>query len=120
MELYEEHECNRSKIAHARMALRWRTEGAPVRDNRVGGHMEEQVREILRHHSGLGDTVEHISAYENLWMLGMTSLASVQVMLALETVFHLELPEEKLRHATFSSIYSIVGCVRELIGSPAQ
>ncbi|HEX6681683.1 MAG TPA: acyl carrier protein [Candidatus Limnocylindrales bacterium] len=82
--------------------------------------MQAQVRGILQEHSGLGDVIQDIGIYENLWALGMTSLASVQVMLALESTFGFEFPESKLRHATFSSIHSIMGCVSELTASPVQ
>ncbi len=82
--------------------------------------METKVRAILRGHSGLGDAVQDIDIYDNLWGLGMTSLASVEVMLALESAFGFEFPESKLRHATFSSIYAIMDCVTELTGSRAQ
>ncbi len=79
--------------------------------------MERQVRAILQEHSGLGQLIDGISAHENLWRMGMTSAASVNVMLALESAFDFEFPESKLRHATFSCVFNIVGCVRELTGS---
>lgn len=78
--------------------------------------MEGQVRVILREHSGLGAAIGGISIYDNLWRLGMTSLASVQVMLALEEAFGFEFPDSKLRHATFASIFHIMDCVTELTG----
>ena len=79
--------------------------------------MERQVRAILQEHSGLGEAVADISAHENLWRMGMTSAASVNVMLALESAFDFEFPESKLRHATFACVYNIVGCITELTGS---
>jgi acyl carrier protein len=41
-------------------------------------------------------------------------------MLALESAFGFEFPESKLRHATFSSVYSIMASVKELTGSTVQ
>jgi acyl carrier protein len=76
--------------------------------------METKIRVILQEHSGLGEAAQHIGVYENLWLLGMTSLASVQVMLALESTFGVEIPDEKLLHATFSSIHQIMACITEL------
>jgi acyl carrier protein len=76
--------------------------------------METQIRAILQEHSGLDGAAQRISIYENLWLLGMTSLASVHVMLALESTFGVEIPDEKLRHATFSSIHEVMSCIREL------
>jgi len=78
--------------------------------------METQIRAILQEHSGLAGAAQHISIYDNLWLLGMTSLASVQVMLGLEAAFAVEIPDEKLLHATFSSIHEIMKCMRELTG----
>jgi acyl carrier protein len=79
--------------------------------------MEKQVRAILQEHSGLGDHIRSIGAYDSLWQMGMTSLASVQVMLALESAFGLEFPDSKLRHNTFACISNIIDCVDELTGS---
>jgi acyl carrier protein len=76
--------------------------------------LETQIREILVKHSGLGDRVTGIDASENLWHLGMTSLASVQVMVALEEKFGVEIPDDKLRHDTFASVDNIESCIRSL------
>jgi acyl carrier protein len=79
--------------------------------------MEEKVRAILREHSGLGDAVQQMTVHDSLWLMGMTSAASVEVMVALESAFGFEFPDERLRHATFASVYNIVRCIRELTGS---
>jgi acyl carrier protein len=78
--------------------------------------MEGQIRAILQQHSGLSQAVEGIGPNENLWRMGMTSAASVNVMLALESAFGFEFPESKLRHATFACILNIIDCVSELTG----
>jgi acyl carrier protein len=85
-----------------------------------GSSMETEVRAILREHSGIGESAHHIGVHENLWLLGMTSLASVQVMLALESAFAVEIPDEKLLHATFSSIHQIQACITELTTRTAR
>lgn len=82
--------------------------------------MEAQVRTILRQHSGLGNAVRAIGIHDSLWLMGMTSAASVEVMLALESTFGFEFPDSELRHSTFASIYSIVRSVRDLTGSVAR
>jgi acyl carrier protein len=82
--------------------------------------VEERVRSILREHSGLGEAVDGMTIHDSLWLMGMTSLASVEVMVALESAFGFEFPEEKLRHATFASIYNIAHCVEELTGSDVR
>jgi acyl carrier protein len=81
--------------------------------------MEQKVRAIIEEHSGLGEVIQGITSHDDLWLMGMTSLASVQVMLALESTFGFEFPESKLLHVTFSSISRIMDCVKELTGSGA-
>ncbi|WP_433651516.1 phosphopantetheine-binding protein [Micromonospora zamorensis] len=82
--------------------------------------METQVRAILQERSGLGEAVQGIGIHESLWLLGMTSLASVEVMLALEAAFGFEFPESRLRHATFATIFNIMRCIRELTESSVR
>lgn len=82
----------------------------------MGKSVEADVREILRAKSGLGDSVLTMPASEDLWQQGMSSMASVAVMVALEEAFSVKFPQEKLRHATFGSITNIVTCVHDLMG----
>jgi acyl carrier protein len=82
--------------------------------------IEAQVRSILRDHSGLEEAAMSVDVHESLWQRGMTSLASVDVMVALESTFGFEFPDSYLRHATFGTIFNIVGCVSVLIGSPVR
>jgi acyl carrier protein len=83
-------------------------------------NIEAQVRAILREHSGLRDTVQSIGVHESLWQRGMTSLASVDVMVALESTFDFEFPDSWLRHATFGTIFNIMGCVNALTESAVR
>jgi acyl carrier protein len=86
----------------------------------TGEIMETQVRTILQKHSGLGDTAQSIGVHESLWQAGMTSLASVEVMLALESTFDFEFPESWLRHATFGTVFNIMSCVKQLTESAVR
>lgn len=85
-----------------------------------GEIMETQVRAILQQHSGLGDAAQSIGGNESLWQAGMTSLASVEVMLALESTFGFEFPDSWLRHATFGTVFNIMACVKELTRSAVR
>jgi acyl carrier protein len=76
--------------------------------------METRVREILRRHSGLGAAALDLDIHASLWQQGMTSLASVDVMVALETNFGFEFPDSWLRHATFGTVFNIMGCITAL------
>ena len=76
--------------------------------------LEERVRQTLTDHARLPVDVPSIKAYDDLFQAGMTSHASVNVMLALEEEFELEFPEEMLQKSTFESIEAICRAVTEL------
>jgi acyl carrier protein len=48
---------------------------------------------------------------DDLWNLGMTSLTCMGLMLEIEDTFGVELPEDRLNHATFASVDGIVSAV---------
>ncbi len=50
----------------------------------------------------------------DLYELGLTSHASVNVMLALEDAFDVEFPDELLRKSTFASVGAIRSALTEL------
>jgi acyl carrier protein len=55
----------------------------------------------------------------DLYELGLTSLASVNVMLALEDAFGVEFPEEVVKKSTFASVRNIEQVVEGLVKSSA-
>jgi acyl carrier protein len=61
--------------------------------------------------------VDDLSDDDDLFRLGMTSHASVSVMLALEDAFGVEFPEQMLRKQTFESIASIQQAITELLAT---
>lgn len=69
--------------------------------------IDEQVRRVVAAHGGLAVDVETLADEEDLYRLGMSSHANVNVMLALEETFDIEFPEEMLRQATFRSLSAI-------------
>jgi acyl carrier protein len=58
---------------------------------------------------------EHADLYE----LGMTSHASVDVMLALEDAFDIEFPDEVLKKSTFECVHNIAQVVEGLVKAAA-
>jgi acyl carrier protein len=58
--------------------------------------------------------VPGLSDDSDLYDAGLTSFASVQLMLALEDAFAFEFPERMLNRRTFSTIANIVASVDEL------
>ena len=61
-----------------------------------------------------GQMGPRIAADADLYRAGMTSHASVNVMLGLEDEFDIEFPEERLTKATFTSINSITEAVEAI------
>ncbi len=72
---------------------------------------------MLGEHARLVVDVAHLSNDDDLFRLGMTSHASVSVMLALEDSFGVEFPEHMLRRSTFESIGSIQQAIAELLAT---
>ncbi len=76
--------------------------------------MREQIRRVLSEHARLPVDVATLGDDDDLFRAGMTSHASVNVMLALEDTFDIEFPEAKLRKATFESVSAIEAALIEL------
>lgn len=74
----------------------------------------QKVREILEKNGRLSTPVSELSDDSDLYNAGLTSLATVGLMLALEDEFNIEIPDSMLGRKTFSSIQSIVDVVERL------
>ena len=77
--------------------------------------MNNQIRAILRENAHLPVSVDTLSDEQNLYDAGMSSHATVNVMLALEDEFDVEFPARLLRRSVFSSIASIRNAISELV-----
>jgi acyl carrier protein len=75
---------------------------------------DPQIRQVLKDHGRLSRDVNLLEADTDLYQSGMTSHASVNVMLALEGAFDLEFPDSMLKRSVFSSIASIRQALAEL------
>ena len=78
--------------------------------------MTEKIRKILKDHARLGKDALSMPEDTDLYQAGMTSLASVNVMLALEGEFDLEFPDHMLKRSVFESIAAIRAAIEELVG----
>jgi acyl carrier protein len=74
------------------------------------------IRRIVAQHGYLSVSVESLKDDSNLYLAGLTSLATVNVMLVLENHFDIEFPDAKLGRMTFSSFEAIAEVVAELKG----
>ncbi|MDH4273889.1 MAG: acyl carrier protein [Gammaproteobacteria bacterium] len=73
-----------------------------------------KVREILAQHGRLSVPVETLQNDSDLYGAGLTSLATVGLMLALEDGFGIEFPDSALSRKTFASINAINDTVSTL------
>jgi acyl carrier protein len=81
--------------------------------------MNETIRDILTKHGNLPITAADLSDAADLYDAGLTSFASVQVMLALEEEFDVEFPEHLLNRKSFSSIEAIASALSEILEDQA-
>jgi acyl carrier protein len=77
-------------------------------------HLTPGIRRILHDHARLSVDAESIDESADLYEAGMSSHASVNVMLALEDAFDIEFPDDMLRRSTFASIGAISSAVASL------
>jgi acyl carrier protein len=81
--------------------------------------MNTQIRAILKQHARLAVDAATLGDESDLYQAGMTSHASVNVMLALEGTFDVEFPDRMLRRGVFGSIAAIQAALGELTaGAP--
>ena len=79
----------------------------------------DEIRAILREHGRLAVDVSSLGDQGNLYDAGLTSHASVTLMLALEERFDIEFPDRMLRRGAFASIAAIRSGLEELTGAGA-
>jgi acyl carrier protein len=73
-----------------------------------------KIRTILKEHGRLTKDAEALDDAADLYQAGMTSHASVNVMLALEGEFDVEFPDSMLKRSVFESVASIRTAIDEL------
>ncbi len=75
------------------------------------------IRTILAQHAKLAKDAAALAEDADLYQAGMSSHASVNVMLALEGAFDIEFPDHMLTRSVFSSVGAIRSAVEELTGA---
>ena len=76
-----------------------------------------KIRGILKEHGRLTKDATELPEAADLYQAGMTSHASVNVMLALEGEFDVEFPDHMLKRSVFESIAAIRTAIDELTAS---
>jgi acyl carrier protein len=77
--------------------------------------LTREIREILKDHARLPVDVDDLPIDSDLYQCGMTSHASINVMLALENAFEVEFPDHLLKRSVFASIASIEAALDEIV-----
>ena len=77
--------------------------------------MEDQIRQVVAAYGRLPVDISTVRRTDDLYRAGLTSHASVNVMLGLEDAFDVELPDELLRKSTFQTVAAIEVALRSLV-----
>jgi acyl carrier protein len=76
--------------------------------------LAEEIRRVLRDHARLPVDVDSLDDQADLFTAGMSSHASVNVMLALEDAFDIEFPDSMLKRSVFESVAGIDAAIQAL------
>jgi len=79
-----------------------------------------RIRTVLQNHGRLSQAIDRIDASADLYQAGMTSHASANVMLALESAFDIEFADHMLRRSVFKSVASMGWPRRPMPGSTGR
>jgi acyl carrier protein len=75
---------------------------------------DETIRDVLDVHGRLPVAMSTLKDDDDLYQNGLSSHASVNVMLALEDAFDIEFPDALLRKSTFESVTEIRSALHSL------
>ena len=73
-----------------------------------------QIKQVLAAQAELNKDVSRLDIDDDLFAAGMSSRATVGVMLGLESAFDIEFPDAMLRRDVFESIRSIGNALQSL------
>jgi acyl carrier protein len=76
--------------------------------------MNTEIRQLIAQHAHLAVDVDTLADDASLYEAGMTSHATVNLMLALEASFDVEFPDSMLRRGVFESVAAIEAALSEL------
>ena len=78
------------------------------------GEMNDRIRDVIAGTAKLSVPVAGIGDTDSPHALGLTSLTTVLLMLALEDAFDVEFPDNLLSAQTFSSVASIAAALKTI------
>ncbi len=78
--------------------------------------MNDRIRAVLAREGKLDRDVATLADTDDLYAAGLTSFASVQLMLALEDEFDIEFSESMLGRRTFQTIAAMAAAIAQVQG----
>jgi acyl carrier protein len=81
----------------------------------AAGGLKARIRAIVNENARIALPLSALEDSTLLYQAGMTSFASVQLMMALESEFALEFPDSMLRRDVFESIDSIALAIESVL-----
>jgi acyl carrier protein len=78
----------------------------------------QDIRPLVAEHARLLVNIDQLGDDSDLYQAGLTSLSTVNLMLALEEHFNVEFLDRMLGRKTFGSIRSLAEAIEELGGVP--
>ena len=76
--------------------------------------LKDRIRAVVAQHARLSAAVDTLEDDSDLYQAGLTSLTTVNLMLALEDHFNVEFADSMLSRKTFGSIESLAEAIEEL------
>ena len=84
-----------------------------------GSEVSARIREVVREQGHLPVDIDTLDDQTDLFQAGMTSHASVNLMLGLEAAFDVEFPDAMLKRSVFQSVSAIAGALEQLRAAAA-
>ncbi|HJQ59999.1 MAG TPA: acyl carrier protein [Vineibacter sp.] len=81
--------------------------------------VNDKIRNVIREGGNLPVDIGALGDSDDLYAAGLTSHATVNLMLGLEEAFNVEFPDRLLRRRTFESVAAIHAAIAELLGEKA-
>jgi acyl carrier protein len=75
----------------------------------------ETIKKILKDHGKLSVDPANLSAQDDLYASGLTSLTTVNIMLAIEDEFEVEFTDAMLSRKTFQTIAALENAIEDLL-----
>lgn len=77
--------------------------------------LQKEIRTLLADHAKLPVEIESVTDDTDLYSVGLTSLTTVNIMLAVEDHFDIEFEDAMLARTTFQSINALALAVENLL-----